>query len=472
MATDPIPGIQYIPTQRPEDVGPTSNAIKMQREYAKALMDKKYTPPNSKYPYYTWANGLSDAANTMLGAWNMKEADEREKRQYGGRRDAETPVIGQTGSEATPTAASGGAAPASPFPQDSQAGSQGPSPSTRIASRETGVSSDADPTQTAAMRLHTKAETGKAGMAALFNISPDTKGSKSYGPLGLNSRSGSAAELASEHPELGLTAKPGTPEFDAQWRRAAAINSGVDMQKAHEDWHQKHIMGGLSDSMIEAGVDPKIANDPRVQTYMADRKVQMGSAGLNNALMYGKLSNSPEEFIHRVSQADKQRIPYNFASYLQGHPNDARGLNNRIDLRHNTALSGADPDLTASMIDYHNTKDTVGTQLAQNGPPQYLPQGVIQSELAKAYRGMISAGASPEEAAAQAERLLMLRGGHKLLETGVMPQYQVDEYGRAIKQAPGEIPTIMPGVQPGYFGSFKEEPDTAGPGIRTTIDGS
>src|SRR5258706_5816767 len=401
MATDPIPGIQYIPTQRPEDVGPTSNAIKMKREFAKALMDKKYTPTNSKYPYYTWANGLSDAANTMLGAWNLKDADEREKRQYGGRRDTETPIIGQIGSGATPTAASGGAAPASPFLQSSQAGSPDPSPLTRTASRETGVSSDADPTQTAAMRLHTKAETGKNGMAALFNISPDTKGSKSYGPLGLNSRSGSAAELASEHPELGLAEKPGTPEFDAQWKRAAALNSGADMQKAHEDWHQKHIMSGLPEQMIKAGVDPKIANDPRVQTYMADRKVQMGGAGLSNALMYGKLSSSPEEFIHRISAVDKQRIPSNFASYLQGHPNDTRGLNNRINLRHNTALSGADPDLTASMINYHNTKNTVGKKIAQNGPPQTLSQGVIQSQLAKGFLARILVMGSPEEASAK-----------------------------------------------------------------------
>src|SRR5258706_11683484 len=152
-----------------------------------------------------------------------------------------------------------------------------------------------------------------------------------------------------------------------------------------------------------------------------------------------------EEFNHSNKRADKQRIPYNVASYLSDHPNDARGLNNRIDLRHNTALSGADPDLKASMIDYHNTKNTVGTQLAQNGPPQSLPQGVIQSELAKAYRGMISAGASPEEAAEQAQKLLGLRGA-------TMPKYQVDEYGRAIRSAPGEIDKVMPGVQPGYFG--------------------
>src|SRR6266853_3698861 len=164
MAIDPVSGAQYIPTQRPEDVGPTSDAIKQQREYAAALMKQKYTPPNSKWPFYTWANGASDAANTILGAWNMKDADEREKRQYAGSRDAGTPVIGQTGNTA-----SGGAASTSPFPQASQAGSPEPSPSTRAASRETGVSSDADPTSAAAMRLHTKAETAKNGMAALFN---------------------------------------------------------------------------------------------------------------------------------------------------------------------------------------------------------------------------------------------------------------------------------------------------------------
>src|SRR5882672_8361449 len=330
---DPNP-IQYIPTLRSEDVGLTPNAIKTQREYAAALMKQKYTPPNSKYPYYTWANGLSDAANTIYGAWNLKDADDKERALYGRARDNSTPTNDPASSAATPTAASGGAATATPFTPTPQRGSTPSSPPSPTNSPPTLGSAeepktqerprqmvalesgDIDPIQTAAMRLHAKAETGKSGMAALFNISPDTKGSKSYGPFGLNSRSGSVAEFARENPELGLTEEPGTPEFGKQWNRASALNSGADMKKAHEDWHQKHIMSGLPEQMIKAGIDPSIANDPRVKTYMADRKIQMGGAGLNNALMSGKSSNSPEEFLGRVSQTDKERIPYNFASYL------------------------------------------------------------------------------------------------------------------------------------------------------------
>src|SRR5882672_8270663 len=394
---DPNP-IQYIPTLRSEDVGLTPNAIKTQREYAKALMDKKYTPPNSKYPYYTWANGLSDAANTMFGAWNMKDADDKERALYGRARDNSTPTNDPASSAATPTAASGGAATATPFTPTPQRGSTPSSPPSPTNSPPTLGSAeepktqerprqmvalesgDIDPIQTAAMRLHAKAETGKSGMAALFNISPDTKGSKSYGPFGLNSRSGSAAEFSREHPELGLTAKLGTPEGDVQWRKAAATNP-EGMQKAHEDWHQKHIMEGLPESMVSRGIDPNIANDPRVKVYMANRKIQMGGVGLDSVFRQGSTAHSPEEFLEKVSQADKQRIPYSFASYLEDRPNNVHGLNNRIDTRHNAALNGADPDLAAGMVDYHNTKNAVATQLAQNSPQRLTP-GALQSDIA------------------------------------------------------------------------------------------
>jgi hypothetical protein len=202
------------------------------------------------------------------------------------------------------------------------------------------------------MQLSAKGETGKDNLASLFNISADTGGSKSYGPFGLNSKSGSAAQFAKENPHLGLMAEPGTPEFDSQWKKAAAVNRD-DFKDAHKDWHQKNIMKGLPESMVKAGVAPNIANDPRVQTYMADRKLQMGGAGFDTALAYAKEATSPEGFIKTVSQVDKARIPTNFASYLKDHPNDAPGLHNRIDLRHNTALASANPDLTSKMIDYY-----------------------------------------------------------------------------------------------------------------------
>ena len=61
-----------------------------------------------------------------------------------------------------------------------------------------------------------RGEVGAAGPANQANISPDTNGSRSYGILGLNSATGSAADFASSYPGLGLTAKPGSAEFNEQ----------------------------------------------------------------------------------------------------------------------------------------------------------------------------------------------------------------------------------------------------------------
>lgn len=461
--------------------GYSDAAVKQLRDYAAALLNRKSAMPT--FTKGAIGMGLADFTKDITSALAAKQADEMER----GTIDKTGANVAGPATGGTPQtdAVSGGAAAKTPF-QEPRRGSTPSSTSTRLASLETGaeVDNDAEGPSAAAMRLSSKGETGKNGIAALFNISPDTSNSKSYGPFGLNSKSGSVQQFAKGHPELGLTAEPGTPEFDEQWRKAAATNS-EGMNKAHKDWHDKNIMGGLADSMIKAGVDPSIANDPRVQTYMADRKVQMGGAGLNTALLYGRLSNSPEEFIRRVSQVDKERIPYNFQTYLRDHPNDARGLANRIDLRHNTALAGTDPDLTASMVDYHRTKNGAGTalaqsipptQLAQNGPvPSYiqpqpplpgqpLPQGRLQAEMGQLVRNLMVGGQRTlPQALEAAEQILKMR-------SGTMPQYQVDEYGRAVRQAPGELPQVLPGVLPGFFGTFKEQPDMGGAGIRTYID--
>lgn len=443
------PYAEPTPTLRSGPPEQLPSSVKMQREYAQELLKQK----QSKNPFYTWANGLDDMSRALMGGLASRQADVNERAYIDAAQKNTTPPGYPMPTGASSIAAPGGAAASSPFPQDSQAGSE-PSLAKDSPSR--------DDLSTAAMRLSTKGETGKDRiMPALFNISADTGGSKSYGPFGLNSKSGSVDQFVKDNPQFGFTAKPGTPEFDAQWRKAAATDS-EGMKKAHSDWHQKNIMGGLSSSMINAGVDPKIANDPRVQTYMADRKVQMGSAGLNAALANARNAADPQTFIRAVSQTDKARIPANFQSYLKDHPNDIKGLANRIDLRHNTALSGADPDLTASMVDFYkngNKQDSGAgqppIQVAQNTvtgaptaqgaiPGQGNPFGALQTDFISAYRGLMAAGMNPTQALENATKLTEARKGFQ-------PQFTAGDYGQIQRTAPGEVPS-MAGTMPGAIG--------------------
>lgn len=199
-------------------------------------------------------------------------------------------------------------------------------------------------TSQAAMMLSARGETGQAGLTptALSSIAPDANHSKSYGPFGLNSWKGSAAQFAAAHPELGLTAQPGTQEFDNQWRKAVQEKPQA-MLAAHQDWYSKTILPQVTKSLTDAGIDPSIANDPRVQIYMADRQIQMGSVGEGNAFAAAKNTHNPVDFINAVSQADRQNLNSNFSTYLGQNPNNAQGLINRIQLRTSTALGYSPP---------------------------------------------------------------------------------------------------------------------------------
>lgn len=193
------------------------------------------------------------------------------------------------------------------------------------------------------LSISERGETGRSGMSGQANISPDTGGSLSYGILGLNSRSGSAGNFARSYPGLGLTAAPGSADFNAQWRRAAAEQPDA-LYAAQVDWHGKNIVAPMRSGLLASGVRPEIANDQRVLSYLADRRVQMGDVGWSAAMQLAQGARSPEDYIKAVSANDRANLGTYFRSYLAGRPQDVPGLHNRISLRENMSLNpGASP---------------------------------------------------------------------------------------------------------------------------------
>lgn len=129
-----------------------------------------------------------------------------------------------------------------------------------------------------------RAETGDAsiGPKALGNISPDSNGSKSYGFLGLNSGTGSAGTFARRYgSQFGLTANPGSVAFDQQWRAAASTQTEA-FRAAQLRYFNENILPSVASDLQKYGVPANIASDPRVQTYFADRAVQMGNLAMGN----------------------------------------------------------------------------------------------------------------------------------------------------------------------------------------------
>lgn len=233
-------------------------------------------------------------------------------------------------------------------------------------------------------------ETGNPNIdAKLGQIANDTGGSKSYGPFGLNSwaKGGDVGATSigkfqqAYGGPLGLTATPGTPEFDAQWKAAAAGNPDA-LKAANMDWHQKNIASGVTPKLGQIGVPQEMASDPRVQGYFADRSVQYGPASTEKhaARVAQALSGANGDvpaFIRGMSAADRQNIPGDFRTYLATNPNNMPGLNNRISTRERMAM-----ELNGGQLPI-NAQPTAGafpsgpfgdvSGLGGNAPPQMTP---------------------------------------------------------------------------------------------------
>lgn len=206
-------------------------------------------------------------------------------------------------------------------------------------------------------------ETGQSDpLKGVANISGDSGGSKSYGNFGLNS-GGSMQKFVSTFGDgFGLTAKPGTKEFDDQWKNAAGA-APVELHDAEMKWWDKNISSKVTNALIDVGVDPNIAADPRVKAYFADRSVQYGEASIKKhgdriAEAASGAGDDPVAFLQAMSESDKAKIPGDFQTAIETVPqNEADrqryvgGLENRVANREGAALgaprgSGPYPNLS------------------------------------------------------------------------------------------------------------------------------
>ena len=185
------------------------------------------------------------------------------------------------------------------------------------------------------------------------NISIDKGGSKSYGLLGLNSGSragdwnSSAGNFARAYGQpLGITARPGTPEFDAQWK-AAATNNPEGLRAAQQDWYYNNIYKPTVSNVAKTGVPMQSASDPRVQSYFADRQVQYGPASTTNhagrvQAAWNASGGNVNRFLENMRNTDMANLPNDFKTYLGEHPSHITGLRNRAYSRWASSMDFAD----------------------------------------------------------------------------------------------------------------------------------
>jgi hypothetical protein len=193
-------------------------------------------------------------------------------------------------------------------------------------------------------RLTTLGEHGSLAPETMRKCVRDSNNSLSYGRLGLNSMTGSAEQFARDHPDLGLTARPGTAEFNQQWE-AAATNNPFTLDQTERDWYEIHAVAPARQAL--STFKDNISRDPRVLAYMADRFDQMSTKGLQRTLDAARSAKTPEEFIRAVSDNDRANIVNDFPNALKGGVANAEGLLRRIRLRETNGESESDASRAA-----------------------------------------------------------------------------------------------------------------------------
>jgi len=191
------------------------------------------------------------------------------------------------------------------------------------------------------VRGRTQAEK-KVGQVVENDPSP---GVFSYGIFGMNSGSGSIQRFVAGNPQFGFTAKPGTREFNEEWKRISESRS-KEMYEAQLLWYQGAILDPLKKQLANILPD-NLAKDARVIAYFADRRIQYGNVMEKSAITYSLSAKTPEEFLQRLTDFDLQNIGKAFTTYLRNNPQNIRGLKSRIQNRLSSAMQFGSGDMLA-----------------------------------------------------------------------------------------------------------------------------
>lgn len=186
-------------------------------------------------------------------------------------------------------------------------------------------------------RLTARSETGSHDLVSgSKSIAYDTNGTRSYGIFGINS-GGPMQRFVDENPDLGLTAKPGTLDFDYQWRELAA-GKPEKLIRAQLKFHEKTVVRPAQQAIVASGLG-KFSNDPRAVAFVSDMVVQYGRGGIDKHLAAAAGATSVAEFIEAASDSMRASLDYDFRSNLAQNPDNRKGLLNRIDARAKASLT-------------------------------------------------------------------------------------------------------------------------------------
>lgn len=189
----------------------------------------------------------------------------------------------------------------------------------------------------AAFSMTASNETGTTDLAtASLQIAREADGTISVGALGLNS-SGLLSSFLGDNADLGITAKPGTPEFAAQWDKAVRADpEGVVGRQIA--FHEAKVVRPAQTALQAMGAGA-MANDPRAIAFAADLIIQYGPALARKHIAAGRGAADPSAFVSAVTASTKASLDADFRTALTADPSVKQGLINRIDTRAASAMN-------------------------------------------------------------------------------------------------------------------------------------
>lgn len=198
------------------------------------------------------------------------------------------------------------------------------------------------------VKMTAASETGSHDLAAAsMTVAREGDGSISYGALGLNSNGMMRSFVDEYGQQLGLTARPGSDEFNTQWQNAVRANP-QSVINAQLKFHQAHIVGPAQRMIAGAGA-ADVSNDPRVIAFAGDMMVQYGPEIAAKRLAAGAGAKSAAAFINAVSEDARRNIDADFSTALGNDPSMRQGLLNRIDRRAAGAMNVMGIQTTAAV---------------------------------------------------------------------------------------------------------------------------
>ena len=185
----------------------------------------------------------------------------------------------------------------------------------------------------------TSAKTPKQALGKGGQIVPNDPGPGyySYGIFGMNSKSKTIDAFVAQNPQLGFKEKPGTKEFNEEWKKVASERA-KELFDAQMDWYEKNVFDPLKKD-LSSKLPNGFGEDPRVISYFADRRIQYGKVQEKSAIEYAKASSTPIEFLEKITDYDLNTLNLAFPTALKNNPDIRKGLENRVKNRKSLALS-------------------------------------------------------------------------------------------------------------------------------------